>query len=191
MWYSSAKGNSNCNLFVILAHKKGKRFGCARDSKDVIILKPGQYDRPRQRRIKTASLIHKSSYSSWSTTIFKQARRMRGTHAGSSCRLPFPVRGIQQPLFSIDPRFLGIMPQVPSNVVVHPLVLLSVVDHYKRVAGGTKKRVVGILLGSSAKGLVDCTNSYAGMSLLPSTIPICLFLALTFTDFCSSLRRRW
>ena len=76
----------------------------------------------------------------------------------------------------------------PTSVVVHPLVLLSVVDHYNRVAkarGGrargwrgwpvpargaltppaaqdTRKRVVGILLGESHKGRLDVTNSYAG-----------------------------
>lgn len=46
-------------------------------------------------------------------------------------------------------------------VVVHPLVLLSVVDHYNRVAKDTKKRVVGILLGTKFKGKIDVTNSYA------------------------------
>lgn len=36
----------------------------------------------------------------------------------------------------------------PDVVVVHPLVLLSVVDHYKRVVAKSKnKRVAGILLG--------------------------------------------
>jgi 26S proteasome regulatory subunit N8 len=52
----------------------------------------------------------------------------------------------------------------PANidtVVVHPLVLLSVVDHYNRVAKDTKKRVVGVLLGEVNKGVVDVTNSYA------------------------------
>ncbi|CAO2817038.1 unnamed protein product [Amaranthus hypochondriacus] len=48
-----------------------------------------------------------------------------------------------------------------QKVVVHPLVLLSIVDHFNRVARDTKKRVVGVLLGSSAKGTVDITNSYA------------------------------
>lgn len=52
------------------------------------------------------------------------------------------------------------------NVVVHPIVLLSAVDHYHRVLGDTKgsqgkKRVVGVLLGSSEKGTVDVTNSFA------------------------------
>lgn len=54
------------------------------------------------------------------------------------------------------------MPPSPiNNVVVHPLVLLSVVDHYNRVAKDTKKRVVGVLLGEFAKGQIDITNSYA------------------------------
>jgi len=45
--------------------------------------------------------------------------------------------------------------------VVHPLVLLSAVDHYNRVAKDTTKRVVGVLLGSVHKGTVEVTNSYA------------------------------
>ena len=48
-----------------------------------------------------------------------------------------------------------------KDVTVHPLVLLSAVDHYNRVAKGTRKRVVGILLGSVDKGSVDATNSFA------------------------------
>lgn len=44
---------------------------------------------------------------------------------------------------------------------MHPLVLLSTVDHYNRVAKGTKKRVIGVLLGETNKGVVDVTNSYA------------------------------
>jgi 26S proteasome regulatory subunit N8 len=51
----------------------------------------------------------------------------------------------------------------PESVTIHPLVLLSVVDHYNRVAKDTKKRVVGILLGSVSKGEVDVTNSFAGV----------------------------
>lgn len=57
------------------------------------------------------------------------------------------------------------MPGVPDKVVLHPLVLLSVVDHYNRVARDTKKRVVGVLLGETYKGQVDVTNSFAGGSL--------------------------
>ena len=48
-----------------------------------------------------------------------------------------------------------------KDVTVHPLVLLSAVDHYNRVAKGTRKRVVGVLLGSVDKGSVDATNSFA------------------------------
>ncbi|XP_039070374.1 26S proteasome non-ATPase regulatory subunit 7 homolog B-like isoform X3 [Hibiscus syriacus] len=48
-----------------------------------------------------------------------------------------------------------------EKVIVHPLVLLSIVDNYNRVAKDTRKRVVGVLLGTSFKGTVDVTNSYA------------------------------
>ena len=50
-----------------------------------------------------------------------------------------------------------------EKVVVHPLVLLSIVDNYNRVAKESRKRVVGVLLGSSFKGTVDVSNSYAGL----------------------------
>ena len=50
-----------------------------------------------------------------------------------------------------------------KEVVVHPLVLLSVVDHYNRVAKDSKRRVVGVLLGEAYKGRVDVTNSFAGL----------------------------
>lgn len=53
------------------------------------------------------------------------------------------------------------MPAGPDKVVLHPLVLLSVVDHYNRVAKDTKKRVVGVLLGELYKGQIDVTNSFA------------------------------
>lgn len=44
--------------------------------------------------------------------------------------------------------------KVPDLTVIHPLVLLSVVDNYNRVAKDTKKRVVGVLLGEVKKGVV-------------------------------------
>lgn len=52
-----------------------------------------------------------------------------------------------------------------SKVIVHPLVLLSVVDHFNRMGKiGNQKRVVGILLGSwKGKGILDVSNSFAGM----------------------------
>lgn len=50
----------------------------------------------------------------------------------------------------------------PENVIIHPLVLLSVVDHYNRVAKNTKKRVVGVLLGQwNSNNTVNVANSYA------------------------------
>ncbi|KAJ9528396.1 hypothetical protein QJQ45_020324 [Haematococcus lacustris] len=53
------------------------------------------------------------------------------------------------------------MPSTPDKVVLHPLVLLSVVDHYNRVARDTRKRVLGVLLGDVHKGTVDVSNSFA------------------------------
>jgi len=47
------------------------------------------------------------------------------------------------------------------DVTVHPLVLLSVADHYHRVARGTRKRAVGVLLGTVSRGSIDATNSFA------------------------------
>ena len=55
-------------------------------------------------------------------------------------------------------------PVSPNDVVdvtVHPLVLLSAADHYHRVARGTRKRAVGVLLGTVSRGRVDATNSFA------------------------------
>ena len=49
----------------------------------------------------------------------------------------------------------------PENVAVHPIVLLSVVDHYYRLAKETNRRVVGALLGEYIDGKIDVTNCYA------------------------------
>jgi len=52
-----------------------------------------------------------------------------------------------------------------EQVVVHPLVLLSVVDHYSRTTrkmrDAANKRVVGVLLGLKSGGTIDVTASYA------------------------------
>jgi len=47
------------------------------------------------------------------------------------------------------------------DVVVHPIVLLGVVDHYNRVAKGTTKRVVGTLLGEVTDLKLHITNCFA------------------------------
>ena len=49
----------------------------------------------------------------------------------------------------------------PEVVIVHPLVLLSVVDHYQRAALAPGKRIVGILMGHWTGRTVHLTNSYA------------------------------
>jgi len=50
-----------------------------------------------------------------------------------------------------------------KKIIVHPLVLLSVVDHFNRMSKiGNQKRVVGCLLGSWQKrGVLDVSNSFA------------------------------
>lgn len=53
-------------------------------------------------------------------------------------------------------------PNKITNVVVHPLVLLSVVDHFNRMGKvGNVKRVVGVLLGANRGGVLDVSNSFA------------------------------
>lgn len=45
---------------------------------------------------------------------------------------------------------------------VHPLVLLSIVDHFNRVnVKQRNKRVVGALLGNVVDNVVEVVNSYA------------------------------
>jgi hypothetical protein len=69
----------------------------------------------------------------------------------------------------------------PNKVIVHPLVLLSAVDHFNRVA--TRKRVVGILLGEVRKGVVDVTNSFAGnFNFVISPIKRMLFVFAFFNN---------
>jgi 26S proteasome regulatory subunit N8 len=51
--------------------------------------------------------------------------------------------------------------QVYKEVVVHPVILLSVVDHYNRLAKQTSRRVVGVLLGEYVGDKVEVTNCYA------------------------------
>lgn len=49
-----------------------------------------------------------------------------------------------------------------ERVVVHPLVLLSVVDHFNRMSKiGNQKRVAGVLLGSVRNKVLDVANSFA------------------------------
>ncbi|TAQ85147.1 hypothetical protein B7494_g6527 [Chlorociboria aeruginascens] len=50
---------------------------------------------------------------------------------------------------------------VTRNVSVAPLVLLSAADHYGRSAKGTRKRVVGVLLGQNDGKNVRVSNSFA------------------------------
>lgn len=61
---------------------------------------------------------------------------------------------------------------VVNKVIVHPLVLLSVVDHFNRMGKiGNQKRVVGVLLGCwRQKGVLDVSNSFAGKCVFAVTL---------------------
>ncbi|WVQ82431.1 hypothetical protein IAT38_004559 [Cryptococcus sp. DSM 104549] len=48
-----------------------------------------------------------------------------------------------------------------TNVVIHPLVLLSVVDHAARVPLSKNKRVLGVLLGQDTGTTINVANSFA------------------------------
>ena len=48
-----------------------------------------------------------------------------------------------------------------KQIAVHPVVLLSVVDHYYRLAKETSRRVIGVLLGEITADRVDITSCYA------------------------------
>lgn len=54
---------------------------------------------------------------------------------------------------------------VTRQVSVAPLVLLSAADHYGRSAKGTRKRVVGVLLGQNDGKNVRVSNSFAGKAV--------------------------
>nr|CAB3265246.1 26S proteasome non-ATPase regulatory subunit 7-like [Phallusia mammillata] len=61
---------------------------------------------------------------------------------------------------------MGSVSKPVEKVVVHPLVLLSVVDHFNRIGKvGSQSRVVGVLLGQpkliDGKRILDISNSFA------------------------------
>jgi hypothetical protein len=70
---------------------------------------------------------------------------------------PHPLRHPKMPATTAETLSL-----VTRNVSVAPLVLLSVADHYGRSAKGTRKRVVGVLLGQNDGKNVRVSNSFAG-----------------------------
>lgn len=50
----------------------------------------------------------------------------------------------------------------PLAVKVHPIALLSIVDHHERAVGQrAQKRVLGVVLGEIVNGVYEITNSYA------------------------------
>ena len=96
--------------------------------------------------------LHSASYSSY--TLNKLS--IKATMASAMDETKEMEIDDTEPLSKMPHKKLDV-----TEVVIHPLVLLSVADHYHRVARGTRKRVVGILLGQVVAGKVDATNSFA------------------------------
>lgn len=63
---------------------------------------------------------------------------------------------------------------VTTTVTVAPLVLLSAADHYGRSAKGTRKRVVGVLLGQNDGKTVRVSNSFAGKCCECAELLLCI-----------------
>jgi hypothetical protein len=76
----------------------------------------------------------------------------------SASYLPIHLQTLAMPATTAETLSL-----VTRNVSVAPLVLLSAADHYGRSAKGTRKRVVGVLLGQNDGKNVRVSNSFAGM----------------------------
>jgi len=76
------------------------------------------------------------------------------------------------------------MPGELSKVIIHPLVLLSVADHFHRMSKiGNQKRVVGVLLGCwRAKGVLDVSNSFAGEFRVP-LVQLLAYNEISFSSF--------
>uniref|UniRef100_A0A8C7UX23 Proteasome 26S subunit, non-ATPase 7 n=1 Tax=Oncorhynchus mykiss TaxID=8022 RepID=A0A8C7UX23_ONCMY len=82
------------------------------------------------------------------------------------------------------------MPELAvEKVIVHPLVLLSVVDHFNRIGKvGSQKRVVGVLLCSWHKKVLDVSNSFAGE--FPNDLLVNVIWRLNMYSHCVSARER-
>ena len=79
---------------------------------------------------------------------------------------------------------------VTKTVTVAPLVLLSVADHYGRTAKGTRKRVVGVLLGENTGQTVRVSNSFAGASCSHTPAPLDFLLLTNLIKYNSPIRGR-
>lgn len=79
---------------------------------------------------------------------------------------------------------------VTKTVTVAPLVLLSVADHYGRTAKGTRKRVVGVLLGENTGQTVRVSNSFAGASCSHTPAHLDFLLLTNFIKYNSPIRGR-
>lgn len=69
-----------------------------------------------------------------------------------------------------------------AHSVIHPLVLLSVVDHAARVPLPNKKRVLGVLLGQDDGHTINVANSFAVPFEEDDKDPKTFFLDLDYVE---------
>ncbi|KAK4683826.1 26S proteasome regulatory subunit N8, partial [Tremellales sp. Uapishka_1] len=74
--------------------------------------------------------------------------------------------------------------------VIHPLVLLSVVDHASRVPLPNRKRVLGVLLGQDNGNIINVANSFAVPFEEDDRDPKTFFLDLDFVEEMWSMFRK-
>jgi hypothetical protein len=74
-----------------------------------------------------------------------------------------------------QPLYLDIPGGVHNTVNVHPLVLLSILDHHIR-RDSTQERVIGALLGTVVNGVVEVTDAFGvGHALRDDTVRAAAF----------------
>lgn len=91
-------------------------------------------------------------------TTFQSCKVLRGLVRNSGLSRLFP----KQKSDNMPATTAETLSLVNRQVSVAPMVLLSAADHYGRSAKGTRKRVVGVLLGQNDGKNVRVSNSFAG-----------------------------
>lgn len=105
---------------------------------------------PQKKPPGTQSTVHHGSKSSFAFT---------SPHNSGTARSFDPANGTTSRM----PTKIGVA-EATTTVSIAPLILLSACDHYGRSAKGTRKRVVGVLLGQITPSSVRVSNSFAGES---------------------------
>ena len=135
-----------------------------------------------QATLTSHTLVCMARWASEGDEFIEALNRQSPTSTSSSNHTSFPYN-IKMPATTAET-----LSFVSRNVSVAPLVLLSAADHYGRSAKGTRKRVVGVLLGQNDGKNVRVSNSFAGMNA--QQLHMLGFSLLTYASF-STIWGRW